>query len=742
SIIATVTDANGKTASASVAITVTATATASTLRVALTTASANLNTSEESILTALVTNADGSIASGKTVRFGFGSNLSGASLSATSAISAADGSAKIRYTAGAKSGTDTVIASVTDASGKTAESSVAITVTAVQAVVGSVRILSSNNTIGTNDAQGVDVIIEIKSASNVLMPNVPVTLTADQGSLLISSNTTDASGTITAKLTTSGLYSNGTITLNASAGGVNAQALTLSVTGTSVALSGQGAARAGDVVPYTLTLTDSGDKPIASQAVSLSTTSGTLSASSVITDFSGQATFTLTAAAAATITANVLNASNSIALAVADTSVTFTAPSGDFIAIDTPTAVSVEVKVGGVLAPNVSVDFASTRGTLTATSALTNANGIATVTVNSSTSGPAILSATFNGVVANKEATFTASTASKIVLQADPSVVSVNAATTLTAIVRDGNYNIVANKSVSFNIIKDSSNGKLSSTTAVTDADGRAQVIFTAGSTSTANNGVEIRAIADGISTSAFLTVGGESLFVRIGSDHLVVHETPNLRKTFSVLVTDSAGAPVEGATLSMRALPVYFHKGFWAKGSTSWVQNFYPVPPLSCTTEDTNGNGVLDPGEDTNGDGKLQTCPIPENGTFACYSEDVDQSGVLGGNNIDYNGNGLLDPGNVATFSSTSLVTDSTGFVRVDLIYPMSYGAWVTVTLSATAKVAGSEALAEATFVLPVLASLVNDLSGPAPSANPSPWGIMGMSGSTYGPSICTNTD
>lgn len=660
------------------------------LAITLASDATTLNGGENTVLTATVTDSTGKAASNQSVAFELGSNLSGATLSSASAITDTTGKASISYTAGGNAGTDSIIATVTDADGRVASASTNIIVTAAQTVVGSVRILSSNISIGTNTAQGVDVIVEVKSSSNVLMPNVPVSLTADQGSLLIASNTTDSSGTITAKLTTAGLYSNGTITLNASAGSVKAPPQVLSVTGTSITLGGQASARSGEVVPYTLTLTDSADKPIANQSVTLSTTAGTLSANSVITNITGQASFTLTATTTATITANALNASNTIALAVSDTSLTFTAPNVDFININTPTAVNVEVKVGGVVTSGVVVSFASTRGTLTAPTAPTNANGIATVNINSPTSGPATLTASYNGTEARKEITFTALTANKIVLQADPSVVSVNTASTLTAIVRDANDNIVANKIVSFNIVTDSSNGKLSNTTAVTDADGRAQVVFTAGNTSTANNGVEIRATADGISTSAFLTVGGTSLYVRIGSDNLLTIDSPNLRKTFSVLVTDSAGAPVEGATLSMRALPASgtetaFMKGKWVAGLLSWSQDI----------------------------------------TVSCLSEDVDQSGILGGNNVDTNGNGLLDPGNVATFSSSNLVTDSTGFAKVDLIYPMSYGAWVRITLSATAKVAGSEALAQTTFVLPVLVDMVNDPAGSPPSANPSPWGV-----------------
>lgn len=306
------------------------------------------------------------------------------------------------------------------------------------------------------------------------------------------------------------------------------------------------------------------------------------------------------------------------------------------------------------------------------------------------TSGPATITASdiVNSVTASKVVTFTAPTATDIVLQADPSVVNVNSPTTITAILRDGSGNIVANKLVTFSIVKDSSNGTLSSSTATSDANGRASVTFTAGATATATNGVQIDATADGVPKSTLLTVGGQSLFVRIGTDEKIFISSPNVFKTFSILVTDSAGRPVPGAQISLKALPEAFYKGEWIAGLDKWELKDPNSP--SFPSEDENKNGILDPGE-------------------------------------DQNNNKLLDPGNVATvvFKNGVNTTDSNGFAYADLYFPQSFGIWVDINLIATAKVVGSEGSAETgTYNLPVRSELVNDPEGPAPSANPSPWG------------------
>jgi adhesin/invasin len=89
----------------------------------------------------------------------------------------------------------------------------------------------------------------------------------------------------------------------------------------------------------------------------------------------------------------------------------------------------------------------------------------------------------------------------------------------------------------------------------------------------------------------------------------------------FKVLVTDINGAPVPGAKVVLSLWPEYYLKGYYSKpepaaeGETQegWSQviTLYQNPAnavtnFRCLNEDENRNGMLDPGEDINSSGRL----------------------------------------------------------------------------------------------------------------------------------------
>jgi hypothetical protein len=160
------------------------------------------------------------------------------------------------------------------------------------------------------------------------------------------------------------------------------------------------------------------------------------------------------------------------------------------------------------------------------------------------------------------------------------------------------------------------------------------------------------------------------------------------------VVVTDAAGNPAPQSTIvTLKVTSQAYEKGYWLADATAkrWVPIYTPkvdgdvsinldVPyKFGCVNEDANGNGVLDSGE-------------------------------------DYNNNGILDPGNVATIPST-VTLDSTGSAGFNITYQKSYGLWLEVNLQATAVVAGTESSTTVTFVLPDLASDINDLTVSPPN-------------------------
>ena len=87
---------------------------------------------------------------------------------------------------------------------------------------------------------------------------------------------------------------------------------------------------------------------------------------------------------------------------------------------------------------------------------------------------------------------------------------------------------------------------------------------------------------------------------IRVGSGDTIttIAQEIKYRQRFAVTVSDSAGKPVQGATISVRAMPYAYANGSWAGGTQT--------RSATCNTEDTNGNDIADAGEDINNNGRL----------------------------------------------------------------------------------------------------------------------------------------
>ena len=95
------------------------------------------------------------------------------------------------------------------------------------------------------------------------------------------------------------------------------------------------------------------------------------------------------------------------------------------------------------------VNFASTRGTVTPTSVVTNGAGEATVSITAQNAGTATISANaVNGPTASLAVEFVATTPASIEVQADPFTIDPNSQSAITAIVRDADGNLVKNVTV------------------------------------------------------------------------------------------------------------------------------------------------------------------------------------------------------------------------------------------------------------------------------------------------------
>src|ERR1017187_8609781 len=336
-------------------------------------------------------------------------------------------------------------------------------------------------------------------------------------------------------LATPGDMTNRSITVTATAGKVSATII-VAVVGSKIALSGPASLIQGSTGTFSVSLTDSGGNGIAGTTVTVaSAKSNTLSASSLVTDATGHVTFTLTGttAGADTVTANALGLGASQSLSVSSQNFAFTPPAANtLVALNVSQTLTLVWTNSGAPVAGQPVTFSTTRGLFTGpattATATTDGTGTASVSVSSTTAGPAIITASGAGVSGNLDITFVATVPNAIDLQASPSVIQTAGSSTITAIVRDAQNNLVEGQTVDFQLT-DKTAGSISVGTAVTGVQGTAQTVYTATSTASASNGVPITATVQGtaIQHTVTLTVGGQTVFLSLGTGAVIGENTP-----------------------------------------------------------------------------------------------------------------------------------------------------------------------------------------------------------------------
>jgi hypothetical protein len=539
--------------------------------------------------------------------------------------------------------------------------------TTITVVTDSPAIASAGNT-------SANITAYVKDANNNLLPNVLVQFSSPSGNLAVTQALTDSTGAAKATLSTVDNPANRDITVTATTGSVTGT-VTVAVTGTTIDLQGPDALITSTAGNYLAVVTNSAGTPVPNVAVTLTAPSATLNPATLTTDGNGRATFTLTptGSTAVTLTANGAGAAKSKNIAVSADSFAFTAPTADTqVPLGAP-GVNFTLQWRSAGAPvDGPVTLSTTRGTLSAYSGST-VGGVLTVSLASDSAGEAVVTATnSSGGSAQRRVVFVAQTASKIDLQANPFTVAINQSTTLTATVRDANNNLVANKSVKFELTTDATGGRLSVGTATTDSQGRASTVYTAGSTTSANGGVVITAKvinplaappqpADGAlpADSVNLTVAGAALFISFGTGNSIqqINDDAQYRVSYTAQVTDANGVGVANVPVSMAVLPVAYLKGYRLWSGTYWTTVPSTAVP-SCENEDKDYNGILD---ESQGD-------------------------------FDENNNDTLEPGNVVVLSMGATATDPSGFLPFTITYPQDHAEYVQIRLRGQTSVQGTE--------------------------------------------------
>jgi hypothetical protein len=168
------------------------------------------------------------------------------------------------------------------------------------AAAASVTLLTSDPTIAASGADGTEVTLTaiVKDASNNALPGATVSFQADSGTISNTARITDASGTVTEKLSVKGDATLRKINITASSGNVKSAPIEVTVvapklllTSSSGTLSSAGAA--GTSVSIRALALNAKNGVVAGTLVNFATDSGSLSASSSTTDASGVASVNL-----------------------------------------------------------------------------------------------------------------------------------------------------------------------------------------------------------------------------------------------------------------------------------------------------------------------------------------------------------------------------------------------------------------------------------------------------------------
>jgi hypothetical protein len=544
--------------------------------------------------------------------------------------------------------------------------------------------------------------------------------------------TTDANGIATATLNIGSNMANRTITVSATAdAAVGTTAVT--VAGTTITTSGNTSLALNASTALIVSVKNSEGAPVPRVPLVITSLNGNGIAklpASGVTDANGQAVVTVTATSATTLDTITISGAGAthtqdLTITTTSTSFAFTSPiaivapaTAPEILVNTTTPISILWTVNGVPQVGKTVNFYSTRGVIAGNPATTNASGVATVNISSTSTGAVSISASAPANIpsASLDVVFITNTANAIAAQAVPGTIGVNASgstanqSVISVVVRDADNNLVKNANVSFNFAADPSGGKLSAPLAVTDITGTASVNYIAGSSSSGVNQELITATVDSINgsaitpitTSTTLTVAGQTYFVRLETDNTVLGggvTNPQYTKQYYALVTDVSGHAVVNATVGFTLRPAVtpatsFAKGKFIVSGTGWTQSV----AKSCASEDSNLNGIRD---------------------FIGTTSDE-----------DVNGNGQLDPYGVAVVNDTAK-TDATGYAVVTIKYNKNYAYWVQLNLEARTGITGNDPPAVVTVVLPGAASDYTDITI-APPGEVSPFGVGNLCSDT----------
>lgn len=414
---------------------------------------------------------------------------------------------------------------------------------------------------------------------------VNVNWTTSAGKLSGTASTTDANGVATIELTSP--TKTGTATVKATANSVThsttvtftpgaASKLQLSATPASITADGNATAT------LSTTVEDAHGNPLgAGLTVNWSSTAGNLASPTSITDANGVATNVLTSpttVGSATVQASVNGASSSA-------SITFTAGEpGGIVLAATSTSIPANGTSTSTLSATVKdpkgnaisgqiVNWTTTAGSLASTTATTDANGVATTVLTSSTTAAiARVQATVGSLSESATVTFEVGAPASVSLTPSAPSITANGSSTstLSATVKDAYGNPISGASVSWT----TSTGTLADTTSPTDSNGVATMVLTS---STSAGLATVQASIGAVkATTAVTFTAGQIANISASASASAIVPNGTSTSTLSATVKDAYGNPVSGVTVN------------WGSVATIGTNG-----TLSASASTTDANGV-----------------------------------------------------------------------------------------------------------------------------------------------------
>jgi len=665
----------------------------------------NLSENNSLVIVATVTDQDGNPHSDALLTFTLSNqDLAEFGNDTGTARTNSDGVARLGLEASTASGDGEITAAL--GTGETGTTTFSATgSTTVREEPASLELYANSIQLASSGSDEVELIALVKNEQSVLMEGVEVSFSAASGDgveLQLTQPETAADGTARAILTSQNDASNRTVTITAGAGSLT-QTVEITIAGTEVTINGASSVILNDSVDYTIRVQDSDGTSILNQDVVLSAVNGTLSSTTVNTGANGQATVSYTASTSGedTITAAALNAETSFTVQVQQDEFNFVNLPTEEVPLGQTQTITVQWRQDNTPVVGQNVTFSASRGVIAGNATVvTDAEGQASIDISANNAGISSITASASDgsgnvlVSALTQIEFIATTPHTLIADASPDIIGPDGQTsTISAVVRDVDGNLVKNSVVNFSV-SDVSTGFVSPSQATTDSKGIATTVFTSGSVSTQDAVVVTAFVADdpAIDDEVVLTVGARAFDISLGTGNELEEATStSYLKRFGVFVSDSAGQPVSGVNLTASVAPVKYvnggeyRTGFWVfdDDASQWVA----IVNQNCETEDVNDNGILD------------TTPRDE----------------------DTNEDGMLTPGLIGTiaFANGAAVTDENGYAELEYRYPRSYAIWYDAVISVFGQSTGSEASAKMRYTLSISADDVTD-EGASPPANP----------------------